>query len=294
MYIETYSRRLLSPFHGLQQVISVEGGIAESMNGWDWKLYVADESIVSHTGLSEIVYGSWNPAQGLSRSRIRGAIPSSLIEQIGDQLLNAVELLAEEIPFPSMDTYELWLLDERRGHPLALLDSALADDTRTPYDNPAWHPGGQAGRKFNSASGDAEALSRLIKNAAGKQSTAIWIKRKGDGSGKDHYGKHYPGTLFPTLLLRDRWDDSDHQQLVSDFLKWQAPWLLQLPLCPKTRTQLETAAWQRPLETSRVYRLFPEIIDEKGLTTTRVKARIMRDKPAVQDLNEPFYPFVNE
>ncbi|MFC1312658.1 MAG: hypothetical protein G8D80_21030, partial [gamma proteobacterium symbiont of Ctena orbiculata] len=57
---------------------------------------------------------------------------------------------------------------------------------------------------------------------------------------------------------------------------------------------LETAAWERPLETSRVYRLFPEIIDEQGLTTTRVKARIMRDNPESRDLNEPFYPFVNE
>ncbi|MES9909412.1 MAG: hypothetical protein ABW150_13040 [Candidatus Thiodiazotropha sp.] len=294
MYIETYSRRLLSPFHGLQQVITVAGGIAESMNGWNWKLYVADESIVSHTGLSEIVYGSWNPAQGLSRSRIRGAMPSSLIEQIGDQLLNAVEHLAEEIPFPSMDTYELWLLDEQRGLPLALLDSALADDTRTPYDNPAWYPGGQAGRKFSSDSGDAEALACLIKSTAGKQSTAKWIKQKCDGSGKDHSGDHYPGTLFPALLLRDRWEDSNHQQLVSDFLEWQAPWLLQLPLRPETRSRLETAAWERPLETSRVYRLFPEIIDEQGLTTTRVKARIMRDKSHMQHVNEPFYPFVNE
>ncbi|PVV27312.1 MAG: hypothetical protein B6D79_03095, partial [gamma proteobacterium symbiont of Ctena orbiculata] len=51
MGIDTYSRRLLAPFHGLQQIIDVTGGVAESMNGWDWKLYVADESIVSHTGL---------------------------------------------------------------------------------------------------------------------------------------------------------------------------------------------------------------------------------------------------
>lgn len=294
MYIETYSRRLLSPFHGLQQVISVAGGIAESINGRDWKLYVADDSIVSHTGLSEIVYGSWNPDQGLSRSRIRGAITSCLIEQIGDQLLNAVEHFADEIPFPSLDTYELWLLDERRGQPLALLHSALADDSRTPYDNPAWHPGGQAGRQFVSDSGGAEELSQLVKTSAGKQSTAIWIKRNGDGSGSDQAGNHYPNRLFPTLLLRDHWDESSHQQLVSDYFKWQAPWLLQLSLSPDIRSQLEAAAWESPLETSRVYRLYPEIIDKKGLTTTRVKARIMRDKSVAQEVNEPFYPFVNE
>jgi hypothetical protein len=294
MTIETYSRRLLSPFHGLQQVISMPGGIAESMNGWDWKLYVADESIVSHTGLSEIVYGSWNPAQGLSRSRIRGAIPSCLIEQIGDQLLSAVERFADEIPFPSLDTYELWLLDELRGQPLALLESALAGDPRGENDNPAWYPGGLAGMQFVSDSGSAEELSQLVKTTAGKQSTAIWIKRNSDGSGSDQSGSHYPNRLFPTLLLRDQWDESSHRQLVSDFFKWQAPWLLQLSLTPDIRSQLETAAWERPLETSRVYRLFPEIIDQQGLTTTRVKARIMHDKPVPQKINEPFYPFVNE
>ena len=162
---ETYSRRLLAPFHGLQQIISVAGGIAES--------------IVSHTGLSEIVYGSWNPTQGLSRSRIRGAIPSNHVEQIGDHLLRAVEQFAEEIPFKSMDFHELWLLGEQNGHPLALLDSALGNDIRTPYDNPAWYPGGQAGRQFSSAAGSAEELIHLVKHAAGKQPTAIWIERIG-------------------------------------------------------------------------------------------------------------------
>ncbi|PVV17131.1 MAG: hypothetical protein B6D79_17150, partial [gamma proteobacterium symbiont of Ctena orbiculata] len=101
-------------------------------------------------------------------------------------------------------------------------------------------------------------------------------------------------TMFPTLLLRECWNDAVQQQLVSDFLNWQAPWLLQLPLSPEIRIRLERAAWERPLETSRVYRLFPEILDEKGLTTTRVKARIMHEKPLTQSVNEPFYPFVNE
>jgi hypothetical protein len=264
------------------------------MNGCDWKLYVAHESIISHTGLSEIIYGSWNPAHGLSRSRIRGAMPSSLIERIGDQLLDAVEELAQKIPFPSLDSHELWLLDQHRGHPLALLDSALDDDSRPPYDNPAWHPGGRAGRQFKSDSGNAEELSLLVKSAAGKQSMALWIKRNSDGSGSDQQGNHYPSSLFPTLLLRDHWNKSSQQQLVSDFFSWQAPWLLQLALSPEIRSQLERAAWERPLETSRVYRLFPEVIDKKGLTTTRVKARMMHDNPMAQGINEPFYPFVNE
>jgi hypothetical protein len=221
-------------------------------------------------------------------------MPCSLIEQIGDRLLTAVEQHAEKVPFPSIDDFELWLLDEESGSPLALIDSALAEDTLTPYDNPTWYPGGQAGRIFSSLSGDAGDLIRLIKSKAGKQSTAIWIKRNPDGSGGDRQGSRYPADSFPTLLLRDRWEDTRQQQLVSDFLNWQAPWLLQLRLDPEIRSQLEEAAWERPFETSRVFRLFPQIIDEKGLTATRVKARIMQGTPAVQQINEPFYPFVNE
>jgi hypothetical protein len=205
-----------------------------------------------------------------------------------------VEQVADEIPFPSLDSYEFWLLDEHTKRPLALLDSALDVDRRMPYDNPVWHPGGQAGRQFSSDSGDAEQIARLIKLTAGRQSNALWIKRNPDGSGSDQQGRHYAETDFPALLLRDRWDDRQQQQLVTDFLNWQAPWLLQLPLCQDKRTQLETAAWNRPFETSRVYRLFPEIIDQQGLITTRVKARIMQDKSASQGIKEPFYPFVNE
>ncbi|MET0091375.1 MAG: hypothetical protein ABW068_15385 [Candidatus Thiodiazotropha sp.] len=52
MEILTYSRRLLAPFQGVQQIVSVPGGIAETMDGRQWKLYVHDDAIVSHTGLS--------------------------------------------------------------------------------------------------------------------------------------------------------------------------------------------------------------------------------------------------
>ncbi|MCU7929490.1 MAG: hypothetical protein KZQ90_01730 [Candidatus Thiodiazotropha sp. (ex Codakia rugifera)] len=294
METQTYSRRLLSPFHGVQQIIAVKGGVAESMDGWDWKLYVADESIISHTGLSEIVYGSWNSTRGLSRSRIRGTMPSGLIEEIGDRLLTMVERHAGKIPFPAADHCEYWLLDERKGYPLALLESALDNDTLCENDRPAWYPGGQATKRFFSNSGDAEDLTQLIRDTAGKQSTAIWIKRSADGTGSGQHGEHFPVAAFPPLLLRDQWIDADHKQLVMDFLSWQAPWLLQLSLESEVRKQLEHAAWKRPQESSRVFRLFPEILDQKGLTTTRVKARMLQEKPDLQQVNEPFYPFVNE
>ncbi|MES9863571.1 MAG: hypothetical protein ABW157_15080 [Candidatus Thiodiazotropha sp. LLP2] len=290
----SYSRRLLSPFHGVQQIIALKGGVAESMDGYDWKLYVAHDEIISHTGLSEVVYGSWNSIRGLSRSRIRGTLPCNIIESIGERLIVALEEHAHKVPFPTADTYELWLLDEEESKPLALLDSALTEEPLSPIDRPAWYPGGQASQHFSSNSGDAADLSCTISTAAGKRPFAIWIKRhhKGDGSGQ--HGEHFSADEFPELLVRDKWKDDKQHRLVCDFLNWQAPWLLQLKLAPVLRKQLEQAAWKRPIETSRVYRLFPDILDQQGLTTTRVKARIISDQPTHQQVNEPFYPFVNK
>ncbi|MCG8488702.1 MAG: hypothetical protein MI756_14610 [Chromatiales bacterium] len=290
----TYSRRLLSPFHGVQQIIAVSGGIAESMDGQEWKLYVAHDDIISHTGLSEVVYGSWNAKRGLSRSRIRGTMPSNIIESIGEQLIDALERHAQEIPFPAADTYELWLLDEVEAKPLVLLDSALSEESLSPTEYPTWHPGGMASQHFSSDSGSVTDVSNTIHSAAGKRPFAIWIKRHKQGNGTGQHGEHFPVEAFPQLLIRDHWQDNRQHKLVADFIDWQAPWLLQLKLTQKLRKQLEQAAWRRPLETSRVYRLFPDILDRQGLTATRVKARLISDKPPQQQVNEPFYPFVNE
>jgi hypothetical protein len=293
MDIDTYSRRLLSPFHGVQQVLTVEGGIAETMDGWCWKLYVANEDIVSHTGLSEVVYGSWCAQQGLSRSRIRGTAPSSMIETIGEYLVTVLETQAAHIPFSARDYFELWLLD-KHTRPLALLESALPDDSRLENDRPAWHPGGQTNHDFSSAFGNAADVSHAVNRAAGKRPRAVWIERNPQGGGTTQYGEAYPSNAFPPLLIQQEWEDRDVNKLVADFIDWQAPWLLQLPLSAQTRIKLEQAAWRRPLETNRVYRLLPRILDRRGLTAARVKARFLHNKPPTRQVNEPFYPFVNE
>ena len=95
-----YSRRLLQPFRGTSQVLAIPGGEAESIDGLEWILYVMDEGIVTHTGLSEVRYGNWNAAAGLSRSKIRGTAPARLIEDTGARLVAALEARAAQVPFP--------------------------------------------------------------------------------------------------------------------------------------------------------------------------------------------------
>lgn len=292
METRCYSRRLLSPFHGVQQIISVPGGIAESMDGEIWKLFVADERIVSHTGLSEVRYGTWERQHGLQRSKIRGTAPSSLIETTGDRLVKALEHAAGQVPFPLADRFECWLLHGEDRRPLALLESALEGDSLPAADSPAWYPGGASSRSFRSEAGSIDDLHQLIRNTAGKRPAAVWIERNAsEGIGAD--GERYRAEAFPPLLLSTDWPSARAWRLVTDYLDWQAPWLLQLELEPGLRQRLEQAAWQRPRETGRVFRLFPDICDDRGLTVTRVKARLLDERPA-PSTREPFYPFYNE
>ncbi len=125
MDVKTYSRRLLAPFHGMLQVVEVHGGAAETSDGRQWKLYVADEAIVSHTGLSEIQYGSWTANCGRARARVRGTCCSNLIEETGERLITALESHAARVPFPARDFHELWLLDAGGGMPLARPETAV-------------------------------------------------------------------------------------------------------------------------------------------------------------------------
>ena len=283
----------MCPFHGMLQVLALRSGIAESTDGYHWKLYVADESIISHTGLSEVRYGNWNAREGCSRSKIRGTAPSGLIEQTGTRLVQALETCAHQVPFPPADCHEFWLLDDR-DRPLALLESALSRPDQETTGSPQWSPGAAAKRDFSSDHGDACSLTDMLHREAGLRPRGIWIERTPSGDGITEGKLRFAAKTFPMLFIRNDWPDAAGTALVRDFHAWQAPWLLQLHhLDRPTREHLEQAAWQRPDVTSKVFRLFPEVCDRQSLTATRVKSRFL-DGQENPPPPEPFYPFYNE
>jgi hypothetical protein len=295
MHLQTYSQRMLCPCHGMLQVVRVDGGVAESLDGYSWKLFVADASIISHTGLSEVRYAEWNPRTGCSRSRIRGTSTASIIEETGERLVSALADCAGRVPFEPLDRLEYWLADAASGKPLALLDSRTEWDQPGCCDSPQWHPGATAGGCFTSEFGDAGGLTKMIKERAGNRPGGFWVERTESGGGRRMTGETLDPEQFPELFLATDWPESRQTRLVHDFLAWQAPWLLQIHgLKPATRRWLEQAAWQRPVETGKLFRLFPKVYDTPGLTVTRVKARVMHTQPMETGQAEPFYPFFNE
>ena len=290
-----YSRLLLQPFRGTSQTIDVPGGEAETTDGVHWILYVMDDRIVTHTGLSEVRYGTWNPYQGLARSRVRGTARDSLIEETGERLVEALESCAGRVPFPRADHQECWLLagDDRR--PLVLLETALDRSARSVPDKPRWRPGAAELNEFASPRGTAQQLAETLAEAAGQRPQGMWCERQADGSRLTDGGESVPAEAFPPLVLSEAWPVADVRLLVRDLLAWQAPWLLQLPhLAVATRRWLEIAAWERPAVAARCWRLFPELLDAAGLRVARVKAMLAGADSPLEQPAEPFYPFVNE
>ena len=286
----TYSRRRLSPFHGTLQVVSVEGGEAESDDGRHWTLYVAHESIVSHTGLSEVRYGTWNATDGRERSRVRGTAPSRLIEEAGDRLVSALEQCANQVPFPPADHQELWMLDDD-GAPLALLESTLEKASRGVAEDPVWISGTGPSKSSNEGPVDMKALAQQVRKRAGCRPQAIWVKRDAHGRGRRDDGNLIGPQIFPDLLLPAEWNDATATWRIQAYYAWQAPWLLQLHGLPRdTRRWLEQAAWRRPEEVAKGFRLYPEILDAEGLTAARVRARLMGDRQSNRPPQEVFYP----
>lgn len=295
MQYRTYSRRILCPFHGMLQVVCIDGGMAESTDGFNWRLYVADERIVSHTGLSEVRYGTWNPKNGRARSKVRGTSPATLIEEIGEKLITALTDCAHRIPFPQADHYEYWLFDDSGKTPLALLNTAIESDERIEERSPRWHPGAAAKREFSSDHGSAEDLAALLAQAAGPSAIAAWVHRQSNGESITEAEEKLPGQIFPETLLLVDWAEENHTMLVRDFVSWQAPWLLQLDtLRLETRAWPEQAAWLRPNENNRVFRLLPRILDQKGLIATRIKAQLIRESDKTDVVAEAFYPSLSD
>lgn len=288
MSTRCYARRRLSPFQGTLQVITIGEGDAESIDGLNWVLYVKSEKIVSHTGLSEVRFGSWHPEKGLQRSMIRGSTQNHMIEQVGEALVREVEAHHDKVPFDMIDYWECWLLSEEDQRPLALLASKIHEpnDIEKHY---SWHPGPAALTEFISEKGKIQRLIDQVANAAGKSSQGVWLERLSDGNGKAPDGRYWQADAFPELLISDHWARSDDQALLADFIKWQAPWLLQLMLKKdQMRSRLEEAADQRPREVDKVFRLFPKVCDREWLRIARVKAKLLSEKKKVQA--EPFLP----
>lgn len=294
---KAFAIRRLNPFDGLLQVVTTADARALSSNGRNWEIQVLSDSPkglwanIPFAGQRFYTFGLWSAADGLHRVplnplfNIRGMLESAqgLIGHLGPR--------TEELPFPLTDRYELWLLDETSGRPIALLESARSAaelDHKTGQPWTAAAPGDlgfvsqqllQQGLPVNDGHNPrlhATRLERLVRGRGARHQT--WYLRNTDDSGGRALAQEQPDQApggFPELPISLDWENAEERRLIMDYVAWKAPQLLLLPdLSAATRAMLEGLAVKNAVQIDRLWRLLPEIHDKPLLNKARVEARI--------------------
>jgi hypothetical protein len=306
MTILCYSQRLLNPFRGTMCCIQYQSAEAVTANGVKWDIYVSNAGLLSglpgnrRTQVSDIRYGTWSAQTGLKRGPLYPSDDFRAMEDMGAVVYEHLLRVHDKLPFPFLDNFELWLLDTQ-GRPLALLDSALTAGDIDMRQAGAWNPGlncrktfmsaavGELGADPATAGASGDYLAGYINSRAGASPVAQVFARGEDGSGtglpdskldSGFSNRVLPPEAFPETLLDTRHHDAAHQELINDFIAWQAPWLLLLPtLDTETRRRYERQARSQPVKLVQHYHLYPAIADSAVVDAARVEARLRETIP---------------
>jgi len=302
MPVNCYSQRILNPFRGVMNIISIGGADAVTIDGVHWTLYIHDTfdcptddpQEFFEIEMPDIRFGDWDKKSGLKRSPLIASYHYNEIQAIGHALLNVVQIHAERCPFPFADKYELWLLDECTNEPLALLDSVCHESEIHMPGNLTWEAGIRCKQEFlkeysltkthvNTA---GELLNLIINQRAGPQPSAQWFYRNKFSYGKGltgvninqkFIGRELSARLFPKMLVQQQWQDESSRSLVDAFIRWLSPYLLVLDfLRDAQREALEIMARNDALLVEKMYPLYPKIINRQAINAARVEAMLRR------------------
>jgi hypothetical protein len=301
MPVICYSQRILNPFRGVMNIISIGGADAVTIDGNNWTLYIHDNFDCPtddpveffEIEMPDIRFGDWNKKSGLKRSPLIASYHYNEIQAIGNALLDAVQQHAELCPFEFQDKYELWLLDNRSNEPLALLGSACKETEVFTPENLIWEAGIRCKQEFlrefsltdDQISTAGDLLNQIINQRAGKHPAAQWFYRDkfdhgmgltGINLSKKLVDRELPGRLFPKMLIQQHWRNKSDESLIEAFITWLSPYLLVLDfLRDSQREALEQSARQYALIVDKMHLLYPKVINKQTMNTALVEA-VMR------------------
>jgi len=310
MPVNCYSQRILNPFRGVMNIISIGGADAVTIDGYHWTLYIHDTfdcptddpEEFFEIDMPDIRFGDWDEKSGLKPSPLIDSYHYNEIQAIGHVLLDAVKQHAGQCPFAFEDKYELWLLDEKTREPLALLDSVCKQSEIGVPQTLTWEAGLRCKQEFlcefslfdKQLNSSGELLNQLINQRAGKHPAAQWFYRnrfdygKGlDGINLDSHlaNRELSARLFPKMLVQQQWQNPSDETLITAFIDWLSPYLLVLDfLRDAQREMLEQAARQYALVVDKMYPLYPRVIDQQAINSARVEAMMRKsNQPKVRD-----------
>ena len=276
--IQAYSKRLLSPFRGMVQVVETERARALSLEGTDWEIQFRTDT--GHPAQADPTRPprkkSYIRAAKISNTQIqRFTLPRHLDNNaVENQVLVLADYLKDAtLPFPPADEYEYWLLDDKNAQPLALIYSCVnaeemamypqkLDWTATPASMSAVEKTPEELKVYTPPVNFQ--LEQLVNACAGHNPRTAWMKRR------DSLDCH-----LPPFLVREHWEEEEHEQLCKRFIARLAPRLLMLHgLEPDVRLRLEQEAKAYALEVDRFFPLYPDVADQTLMSSIRVEARL--------------------
>jgi hypothetical protein len=287
--------RLLNPFRGVMNIIEYKGAEAVTIDGVNWDIYVRDMSLTddleqsSNMLITEIRFGHWSARNGLKRGSFYPSENFNEMERQGQLVYDYLLLHADKIPFALDDQYELWLLDQNE-QPLALIGSAFSAH-RLYYDLPLNWTAGIACKDFFTKKLDGRKpqqpftrqLESTVKSMAGSSPTAQWFHRQHE-TAVGLIGINLPDTLqgrtlenncFPEFFIPEVIQTDIDDFVFEDYLDFLAPYLLTLPsLSCEQRKHFEQLAARQAQCVQRLYRLYPDILQQKFINSARVEARL--------------------
>jgi len=302
MPVNCYSQRILNPFRGVMNIISIGGADAVTIDGSNWTLYIHDTfdcptddpEEFFEIEMPDIRFGDWNAHSGLQRSPLIASYHYNEIQAIGNALLDTVQKYADQCPFAFKDKYELWLLDDKNNEPLALLGSVCNKADIYVPENLTWEAGLRCRQEFlresqlsdEQSSSAGELLNKVINQRAGRNPSAQWFYRDQFDYGKGLSGinlkknlanRELSARLFPKMLVQQQWMNKSDETLINAFINWLSPYLLVLDFLRDTqRGMLEKSAKQHALLVEKMYPLYPKVIDQQVINAARVEAMMRR------------------
>ena len=114
MAVESYSKRLCSPFQGVLQVVAADRAVALSFNGlrWEWQCSceLTDKAWKGNIVKKRhyIRFDRWSKDEGLSRFPLDPRINIEEVELASSLLQSELEVLT--IPLPMDELYVYWQL----------------------------------------------------------------------------------------------------------------------------------------------------------------------------------------
>ncbi len=239
-----FSLRRLNPFSGTLQIFSTRTARALSSNGFNWEIQILSDSpqgLWANTpfaGQKYYTFGIWSATEGLRQVPLHPLFNINMMIDSARELTEGLAGVQDRLPFPREDHYELWLLDEETGQPIALLASAQLEADMAHKEAERWVAAARGDFDFvsqhlsrkhlpvndgHNPRVHASVLEALVSGRGGQKHRRAWYWRDKDGSGKtiQSMEQNLPAKSFPQLPLTLDWEDADDQALIMDYIGWK-------------------------------------------------------------------------